>query len=127
MQKIVRFRYMQRIDANKLNCIYSLRGENGMIENQASILNNTQKNTLIRNFFKIAWRNISHNKIFSFIHIIGLSIGISASLVIFLVVSYHFSFEKGQKDGDRIYRVVTHSINTGFLSYNGGVSYPLSE
>ncbi|HEY4966633.1 MAG TPA: FtsX-like permease family protein [Puia sp.] len=82
---------------------------------------------MIRNFFKIAWRNISHNKIFSFIHIIGLSIGISASLVIFLVVSYHFSFEKGQKDGDRIYRVVTHSINTGFLSYNGGVSYPLSE
>jgi len=98
-----------------------------MIENQASILNNTQKNTLIRNFFKVAWRNISHNKVFSFIHIIGLSIGISASLVIFLVVSFDFSFDKGQKDGDRIYRVVTHSINAGIPSYNGGVTYPLFE
>jgi putative ABC transport system permease protein len=82
---------------------------------------------LIRNFFTIAWRNIVHNKTFSFIHVIGLSIGISASLVIYLVVSYDFSFDKVEKDADRIYRVVTHSINAGVASFNGGVTYPLSE
>src|SRR5262249_46733583 len=38
----------------------------------------------------------------------GLAIGISASLVIYLIVHHEFSYEKFQKDGDRIYRVVTN-------------------
>jgi putative ABC transport system permease protein len=82
---------------------------------------------LIRNSFKTAWRNISRNKIFSFIHVIGLSIGISVSLVIYLVVSYSFSFNSEFRDSDHIYRVVSNSINAGTISYNGGVTYPLSD
>ena len=38
----------------------------------------------------------------------GLAIGISASLVIYLIVHHEFSYEKFQKDGDQIYRVVTN-------------------
>ena len=61
---------------------------------------------MLKNHLTISFRNIWRNKFFSFIHIFGLSIGISASLVIFLIVKYEFSFDKFEADGDRIYRVV---------------------
>ena len=57
-------------------------------------------------YFKTAWRNLAKNKTVSLINITGLSIGISAALVIFLLVQYDFSFDKFEKDSDRIYRVV---------------------
>jgi putative ABC transport system permease protein len=62
---------------------------------------------MIKNYFKTAFRNLQHNKLFSAINIFGLAIGINASLVIFLIVKYDFSFDKFEKDHDRIYRVVT--------------------
>ncbi len=62
---------------------------------------------MLTNYFKIAFRNIWRNKAFSAINIFGLAIGISASLVIFLIVQYHFSFDKFEKGRERIYRVVT--------------------
>lgn len=62
---------------------------------------------MFKNYFKTAIRNFRSNKAFSVINIIGLAIGISASLVIFLIVQYDFSFDKFEKGHDRIYRVVT--------------------
>ncbi len=62
---------------------------------------------MIKNHFIIATRALRKNKVFSAINILGLSIGISASLVIYLLVNYHFTFDKFEKDNDRIYRVVS--------------------
>ena len=62
---------------------------------------------MLKNYFKSALRNFRTNKAFTTINIIGLAIGISASLVIFLIVQYDFSFDKFEKGHDRIYRVVT--------------------
>ncbi len=62
---------------------------------------------MLKNYFIVAFRNFRHNKVFSLINILGLAIGISAALVIYLIVSYDFSFDTFHKDGDRIYRVVT--------------------
>src|SRR5690348_9120515 len=64
---------------------------------------------MFTNYFKIAFRNVWRNKVFSVINIFGLAIGISASLVIFLIVQYDFSFDKFEKGSDRIYRVVTQN------------------
>lgn len=61
---------------------------------------------MIRNYFKTAFRNFRNNKLYSAINIFGLAIGISSSLVIFLIVQYDFSFDKFEKGGDRIYRVI---------------------
>src|SRR3954451_4917379 len=61
---------------------------------------------MFKNYFKTAWRNMMKNKIFSCINIAGLSIGISAALVIFLIVQHDYSFDKFEQDNDRIYRVV---------------------
>src|SRR5258707_8732688 len=82
---------------------------------------------MIRNYFKIALRSFKRHKLFTFINIIGLSIGISAALVIYLIVNYDFTFDKFHKDGDRIYRVVSNFTFSGEPVTNSGVRGPLPE
>ena len=80
---------------------------------------------MIKNYLTIALRTLIKNKVFSFINILGLAIGISASLVIWLLVNYHFTFDKFENDGDRIYRVVSNFSFSGELYRNSGVTDPL--
>jgi len=82
---------------------------------------------MLKNHLKIALRNFTRHKLFTFINIIGLSIGISAALVIYLIVHYDFTFDKFHKDSDRIYRVVTNFTFEGQPAYNGGVSGPIPD
>lgn len=77
------------------------------------------------NYFKIAWRNLWRNRLFSVINIISLAIGLSASFVIGLMVYYDFTFDKFHKDADRIYRVTTTYSAPEGTNYNYGVSVPL--
>jgi len=81
---------------------------------------------MIKNYFKIAFRGFWKHKLFTLINIIGLSIGISASLVIYLIVHYDFTFDKFHKDSDRIYRVVSNYSFQGQKSYTSGVCGPLA-
>ena len=60
---------------------------------------------MIKNYFKIAWRNIMRHKSYSAINIFGLAIGIAACLLILQYVSYELSYENFQVNKDRIYRV----------------------
>lgn len=82
---------------------------------------------MLRNHFKIAWRNITRNKIFSLINVIGLAIGISASLVIYLIVRYDLSFDKFEKDNNRIYRVVSDMKFPDNDFKNSGIPFPLNN
>lgn len=82
---------------------------------------------MIKNHLKTAWRSFRKNKVFSAINIIGLAIGISASLVIFLIVDYDYSFNTAIKDGDRICRVVSDFVFSGEAYHNSGVPLPLGE
>lgn len=61
---------------------------------------------MLRNYFKIAWRNLLRNKVTTVINILGLALGISACLVIYLVVSFEMSYEQGFPGRERIYRIV---------------------
>jgi len=80
---------------------------------------------MFKNYITIAVRTLWKNKLFTLINILGLAIGISASLVIYLLVNYHFTFDKFEKDGDRIYRVVSNFSFSGEVYYNSGVRNPL--
>jgi ABC-type lipoprotein release transport system permease subunit len=62
---------------------------------------------------KASLRVLFRNKLISLIHILGLSIGLCAATVIFLMVRYDFNFDHFHKDGDRIYRVVTDESMAG--------------
>ncbi len=61
---------------------------------------------MFRNYLKIIFRNFSKNKTFSFINIIGLTIGLTSCLLIALYIQQQLSFDKFQKNGDRIARVI---------------------
>ncbi|MEJ2542738.1 MAG: ABC transporter permease [Calditrichaceae bacterium] len=60
---------------------------------------------MFKNFFKIAIRNIKRDKIYSFINIFGLSIGMSAFILIALMLQYMFSYDTFHKNYKRVYRV----------------------
>ena len=49
---------------------------------------------MIKNYFKLAWRNLKKNKTFSAINILGLAIGMAACIVIMLFVFYEKSFDR---------------------------------
>lgn len=60
---------------------------------------------MLTNYFKIAYRNLFRNKIFSFINIFGLATGIATCLLIMLYILDETSYDKHYKDADRIYRI----------------------
>src|SRR3569833_2018115 len=61
---------------------------------------------MFKNYLKIAWRNLYKSKVFSLIHIMGLTIGITVCLMIFLYIMNEFSVDKFHKDEKHIYRVM---------------------
>ncbi len=80
---------------------------------------------MIKNYIKIAWRNLWKHKLFSLINIISLSIGLSASFVIGMMVYYEYTFDTFHPDRERIYRVVTDIETPQGTNYYGGVTAPL--
>jgi putative ABC transport system permease protein len=71
---------------------------------------------MIANFFRIALRNLSKHKIFSFINIFGLALGIASSLLILEYARYELSYDKFEPNSSRIYRLQTDRYNDGKLS-----------
>src|SRR5580692_934172 len=61
---------------------------------------------MLQNYWRIAWRFLLRNKVFTSIHILGLALGICGCLVLFLITHYELSFDRQWTDGDRIYRIV---------------------
>ena len=66
---------------------------------------------LMTNYIKIALRNIKRSKGFSFINIVGLSLGIAAFLLISLYINHELSYDKYHSKTDDIYRVYTQFID----------------
>ena len=60
---------------------------------------------MLRNYLKIAWRNLVGNPLFSAINIVGLAIGLACCIIITVFVRYEMSYDKHWDDADRIYRV----------------------
>jgi ABC-type antimicrobial peptide transport system permease subunit len=65
---------------------------------------------MIKNYFKIAWRNLLQNKSLSFINIFGLAIGMAFSIIIALWIKYETSFDDFQVNKDRIALVRKHTL-----------------
>ncbi len=76
---------------------------------------------MIKNYLKIAFRNLIRHKAFSAINIAGLAIGISSCLLLFTVVKYELGYDKFQANYKRIYRVVTQDKFSDGMTYNPGV------
>jgi putative ABC transport system permease protein len=68
---------------------------------------------MIKNYFKIGWRNMMKNKFFSFINIFGLSVGLACCMLIALYLNYETSYDSQHKNAPNIYQVVTAFIQNG--------------
>ena len=66
---------------------------------------------MIRNYIKVALRNMARKRIYTFINISGLAIGMAACLLIILFIRYELSFDKYHENADRIYRVSREWFN----------------
>src|SRR5438067_892909 len=75
-----------------------------------------RRGLMLKNYVKIAWRNIKRHKAYSGINILGLAIGIAACLLILQYVSFELSYENFQTNKDRIYRVEQDRYDNGKLS-----------
>jgi putative ABC transport system permease protein len=59
---------------------------------------------MLKSYFKVGWRNLTGNNIYSLINIAGLSMGMTVSVLILIFVVHEFSYDKVHKNGDRIFR-----------------------
>ena len=83
---------------------------------------------MLKNYFKIAFRNILKNKVYSFINIAGLAIGLAGFILISILIKNELSFENFNKKADRIYRIVEIQNQKGIGNLNVAVTMgPLSK
>ena len=88
---------------------------------------------MFKNYFKAAWRRFQQHKIFSFINISGLSIGIACFFLLTLYAYNELSFDKFNKNANNIYRPNLWFSGTneypaeGYMDYSGPTSATLGE
>ncbi|MDP4246099.1 MAG: ABC transporter permease [Bacteroidota bacterium] len=68
---------------------------------------------MLKNYFKIAWRNLAKNRAYSSINIFGLAIGMTVALLIGLWIADELSFNKSFANYDRVLRVMENSTHNG--------------
>src|SRR5258706_15135235 len=66
---------------------------------------------MLKNFFKIAFRNITRHKVFSFINIAGLTLGLTACILIGLFVWDEHQYDRFLPGGDQVYRIYDEYTN----------------
>ena len=62
---------------------------------------------MIKNHLKIAWRNLKSNRLFSLINLLGLSIGLAITMMLFLFIRNERSFDNMYAEKENIYRLLT--------------------
>src|SRR5687768_12134729 len=83
---------------------------------------------MLKNYFKIAWRNLMKNKVFSFINIFGLTIGLVSFLLIALYVFDELTFDRFHKNADNIYRIIeSQTTPEGKETKIAGVPYQVGQ
>lgn len=77
--------------------------------------------------YKTSLRNLWKNKSHTLINVLGLSLGITCSIVLFLMIRFWLSFDTYHSKADRIYRLVGQSTYQGNTDYTAGVPVPLPD
>jgi len=67
---------------------------------------------MFKNYLKVAWRNLMHNKSYTAINVTGLAVGIAVCMMIFIIIQFQTSFDNFHAKKDSIYRVLTEYQHT---------------
>src|SRR5215467_9466522 len=78
---------------------------------------------MFKNYLKTAIRNLRRNKSYAVINVLGLAVGIAASLLIFLVIQFETSFDDFHSKKNSIYRVASEYHGQDGVDYSGSVSF----
>jgi len=71
---------------------------------------------MLKNYFKTAWRNLIKNKVYSFINIGGLAVGMAVAMLIGLWIYNELSINKHFKNYASLYQVIRHQSNEGEIA-----------
>lgn len=87
---------------------------------------------MLKNYLVLFIRNLRRQKLFSAINLLGLSVSIASTLVIYLYVNHEYSYDRFHKNAERIYRVNQTFIwgennNAQFASTGPGVAYAIHQ
>ena len=82
---------------------------------------------MIKNYFKIAWRNLVKNKVYSFINITGLAAGMAVAMIIGLWIYDEVSANKNFKNYDTLYQVMMHQTFDGKRGSQIALPYPIGD
>jgi putative ABC transport system permease protein len=82
---------------------------------------------MIRNYLKVALRNFSRNKIFSFINITGLSIGMAVAILIGLWIRDELSFNMQYENFPRIAQVMQNQTFNGETGTQRSLPFPIGD
>ncbi len=63
---------------------------------------------MLKNYFKIAWRNLFKHKLFSFINIFGLASGMTVCMLVLINIKGAYDYDTFHPDSDRSYRITTN-------------------
>jgi putative ABC transport system permease protein len=84
--------------------------------------------TMLRNYFKIAWRGLLKNRLYTLTNVLSLTIGLTACGLIALYVYDEYRVDRFHERGDRLYRVVTTTLAGGKTDVAAGsVGRPLAQ
>lgn len=75
---------------------------------------------------KIALRSLYNNKLYTFVNIFGLTIGMAGCILIFTFIKFQLNYDRHFNEGERIYRFVTDWKYNNFDDYSSGVPLPFA-
>ncbi len=79
---------------------------------------------MIKNYFKTAWRNVTKNKLFSLLYVLGLGLALTSCLFIYTYIGFHNSFDNFHPHADRTFRLV-NELHLQRTEYSKGASYAM--
>lgn len=82
---------------------------------------------MLRNYLKIAIRNLIKNKVYAFINLVGLSIGLACVLVIVSYVNLELSYDKFNDHYKEVYRVTEYRTRDGQITHSATSFGPLAD
>lgn len=83
---------------------------------------------MIRNYFKIAWRNLRKHQFYTLINVFGLSLSIACGIILYQFITYHLSFDTYHHDAKQLYKIVNQvHFDDGVILYDQGAPMVLAR
>src|SRR6476620_8207386 len=82
---------------------------------------------MLKNYLTVAWRNLMKSKIFSFINILGLAIGLTCCMLITLYINNELSYDKHHHNINRLFQLGTVFVKDGKDERMANTPAPMAE